>query len=108
MKESSGASISDAQSQSLVDTLYSEKKRDTKRLLDKSKAKLHEIDDELRTTFEELERRGTIHTQTVEEFKEEQENYRARLELLTITNPGVVEQFHARQEEVWRYCLLLR
>ncbi len=89
-----------------VNTDYTLKKQATKKLLDISKAKLNEIDAELRHTFEELEREGKIHNTSVEKIKEEQENYRARLDLLTVTNPGVIEQFNAREEEVrTSFCL---
>ncbi|KAI0302917.1 hypothetical protein B0F90DRAFT_183826 [Multifurca ochricompacta] len=71
-----------------------------RKLLDISKAKLDEVDDELRRTFQAMEESGTAHERSADQLKDELETLREKLELLLATDPGVIEQYERRKEEI--------
>ncbi|KAI0030174.1 P-loop containing nucleoside triphosphate hydrolase protein [Vararia minispora EC-137] len=75
-------------------------KEDTKRKLDASKAKLDEVDDDVRDAFREMERSGTVQNRDVEELQNELEVQRQKLDLCFQTNPGVIEQYERRKAEI--------
>ncbi|KAI0287939.1 hypothetical protein B0F90DRAFT_1827934 [Multifurca ochricompacta] len=82
-----------------TNTVYVRAKERSKELLDISKAKLDEVDDELQRTFQAMEESGTAHERSADQLKDELETLREKLELLA-TDPGVIEQYERRKEEI--------
>ncbi|KAN0128355.1 hypothetical protein V8E53_013860 [Lactarius tabidus] len=76
--------------------VYVMEKEHCKELLDTSKAKLDEVDEELRNTFKGME--GTAHERTADELKDELGALRERLQMLLNTDPGVIKQYERRKE----------
>ncbi|TDL30065.1 P-loop containing nucleoside triphosphate hydrolase protein [Rickenella mellea] len=83
-----------------ADVVYTESKVDTKEKLRISKAKLESIDDELRRTFEKMDDTQEIHQRDAEEIRQELADQKAKLELNSATNAGVIEQYERRQQEI--------
>ncbi|KAI0298433.1 hypothetical protein B0F90DRAFT_1918343 [Multifurca ochricompacta] len=83
-----------------ANTVYVRAKERSKELLDISKAKLDEVDDKLRRTFQAMEESGTAHERSADQLKDELETLREKLELLLATDPGVIEQYERRKEEI--------
>lgn len=79
---------------------YVREKGRCKELLDISKAKLDEVDEELRNTFKGMEESGTAHERTADQLKDELGTLRERLQMLLNTDPGVIEQYERRKEEI--------
>jgi hypothetical protein len=103
----------------VANAVYVREKERCKELLDISKAKLDEVDEDLRNEFKAMEevcrnrsyvacllsfardlQSGTAHERTADQLKDELGTLRARLELLLTTNEGVIEQYERRKEEV--------
>ncbi|KAN0134136.1 hypothetical protein V8E53_004519 [Lactarius tabidus] len=80
--------------------VYVREKERCKELLDISKAKLDEVDEELRNTFKGMEESGTAHERTTDQLKDELGTLRERLQMLLNTDPGVIEQYERRKEEI--------
>ncbi|KAH9019273.1 P-loop containing nucleoside triphosphate hydrolase protein [Lactarius pseudohatsudake] len=79
---------------------YVREKERCKELLDVSKAKLDEVDDELRDTFKAMEESGKAHERTADQLKDELETLRQKLELVLAADPGVIDQYERRKEEI--------
>ncbi|KAI9442797.1 P-loop containing nucleoside triphosphate hydrolase protein [Lactarius psammicola] len=79
---------------------YVKEKERCKELLDISKAKLDEVDDELRHTFQEMEESGRVHERTADQLKDELETLQQKLELVLAANPSVIDQYERRKEEI--------
>ncbi|KAH9983439.1 hypothetical protein BJV74DRAFT_797421 [Russula compacta] len=80
--------------------VYIEAKERSKELLDISKAKLDEVDDDLRRTFQAMEESGQAHERSADQLRDELETLRQKLELVLATEPGVIEQYERRKEEI--------
>ncbi|KAH9023034.1 P-loop containing nucleoside triphosphate hydrolase protein [Lactarius deliciosus] len=83
-----------------ANTTYVREKERCKELLDVSKAKLDEVDDELRDTFKAMEESGKAHERTADQLKDELETLRQKLELVLAADPGVIDQYERRKEEI--------
>jgi len=79
---------------------YIEAKERSKELLDISKAKLDDVDDELRRTFQAMEESGKAHERSADQLRDELETLQQKLELVLGTDPGVIEQYERRKEEI--------
>ncbi|KAI9434892.1 P-loop containing nucleoside triphosphate hydrolase protein [Lactarius indigo] len=79
---------------------YVREKERCKELLDVSKAKLDEVDDELRDTFKAMEESGKAHDRTADQLKDELETLRQKLELVLAADPNVIDQYERRKEEI--------
>ena len=44
---------------------------------------------------------GSVHDRSVEQLRTDLDVQRANLDMITQTNPGVVEQYERRKNEVW-------
>lgn len=77
---------------------YQRQKEETKRLLSISTEKIGSIDDELRIEFQNMER--DIDKATLEALEQDQEDCRAKLELIVITDPNVVMRYEERERKV--------
>ncbi|KAH8989237.1 P-loop containing nucleoside triphosphate hydrolase protein [Lactarius akahatsu] len=83
-----------------ANAVYVREKERCKELLDVSKAKLDEVDDELRNTFKAMEESGKAHERTADQLKDELETLRQKLELVLAADPGVIDQYERRKEEI--------
>ncbi|KAI9462755.1 P-loop containing nucleoside triphosphate hydrolase protein [Russula earlei] len=83
-----------------ANAVYIELKERSKELLDISKAKLDDVDDELRKTFQAMEESGKAHERSAEQLRDELETLRQKLELVLGTEPSVIEQYERRKEEI--------
>ncbi len=111
----------------IANVVYIEAKERSKELLDISKAKLDDVDDELRRTFQAMEevrnwifcnqkarvlngvgygQSGKAHERSADQLRDELETLRQKLELVLGTDPGVIEQYERRKEEVRSVVLL--
>ncbi|KAH9016086.1 P-loop containing nucleoside triphosphate hydrolase protein [Lactarius hengduanensis] len=88
------------QRRSPTNATYVREKERCKELLDVSKAKLDEVDDELRDTFKAMEESGKAHERTADQLKDELETLRQKLELVLAADPGVIDQYERRKEEI--------
>jgi hypothetical protein len=104
----------------IANVVYIEAKERSKELLDISKNKLDDVDDELRRTFQAMEevrhwifcipkahvlndrygQSGKAHERSADQLRDELETLRQKLELVLGTEPGVIEQYERRKEEV--------
>jgi len=83
-----------------ANAVYIEAKERSKELLDISKAKLDDVDDELRRTFQVMEESGKARERSADQLRDELETLRQKLELVLGTDPGVIEQYERRKEEI--------
>lgn len=83
-----------------ANVVYIEAKERSKELLDISKAKLDDVDDELRRTFQAMEESGKAHERSADQLRDELETLRQKLELVLGTDPGVIEQYERRKDEI--------
>ncbi|KAI5121182.1 hypothetical protein M0805_005983 [Coniferiporia weirii] len=91
-----------AQAYQAISNEFTKMKDITKEKLRISRAKLEEIDDELRTTFMAMEESGSINSRDCEDIQQELENLRAQLSLNLATNAGVIEQYEKRKRDIDR------
>jgi hypothetical protein len=105
----------------LVDEAYKKVKVESKRLLEVSKDLVGALASDIREEYDEIERKRMEHdkacraavkerqtppstegvdVRSLDELKEELETQKANLELNSITNPGVIEQYERRKQEV--------
>ncbi|KAF8266426.1 P-loop containing nucleoside triphosphate hydrolase protein [Lactarius quietus] len=83
-----------------ANVVYVKEKERCKELLDISKTKLDEVDEELRNTFKAMEESGTAHERTADQLKDELGTLQERLKMLLTTDEGVIEQYERRKEEI--------
>ncbi|KAI0290728.1 P-loop containing nucleoside triphosphate hydrolase protein [Russula brevipes] len=83
-----------------ANAVYIQAKERSKELLDISKAKLDDVDDELRRTFQAMEESGKAHERSADQLRDELETLRQKLELILATDPGVIEQYERRKQEI--------
>ncbi|KAI0058575.1 P-loop containing nucleoside triphosphate hydrolase protein [Artomyces pyxidatus] len=80
--------------------VYNRLKAESKEKLELSKEKLDSVDDDVRDEFQKMEENGTAHQRDSEQLRDELETLQQKLELVLATNPGVIEQYERRKNEI--------
>ncbi|KIL63939.1 hypothetical protein M378DRAFT_78988 [Amanita muscaria Koide BX008] len=104
-----------------VDEAYKRVKEESKVLLDVSRDVVSKLAPDIRADYDEVENRRTeyekarrvaeqegttppasegVDVRSLDELKEDLETQKANLELNSITNPGIIEQYERRKEEI--------
>ncbi|EIW76265.1 P-loop containing nucleoside triphosphate hydrolase protein [Coniophora puteana RWD-64-598 SS2] len=83
-----------------ADKAYNRAKTDAKNKRDVSLQLVRDMDQEFQDEFERMEHDGSVHARTVNELRAELETQEANLEMIMQTNPGVVEQYERRKQEI--------
>ncbi|KIK95336.1 hypothetical protein PAXRUDRAFT_25548 [Paxillus rubicundulus Ve08.2h10] len=83
-----------------ADQVFLATKADAKEKRDISVALVRGMDREFQDKFTKMEMDGSVHDRTVEQLRAELEIQQANLEMIMQTNPGVVEQYERRKEEI--------
>ncbi|KAG2138085.1 uncharacterized protein EDB93DRAFT_1106448 [Suillus bovinus] len=80
--------------------LPSSKKADAKNKRDISLDLVRSMDEEFQQQFAKMEMDGSVHDRTVNDLRKELDVQRANLDMISLTNPGVVEQYERRKNEI--------
>ncbi|KAI6034873.1 hypothetical protein F5J12DRAFT_2067 [Pisolithus orientalis] len=83
-----------------ADKIFLAAKEDAKSKRDISVALVRQMDREFQEQFEKMELDGSVHERTVDQLRAELETQRANLDLIMITNPGVINQYERRKAEI--------
>ncbi|KAI6040437.1 hypothetical protein EDC04DRAFT_1511156 [Pisolithus marmoratus] len=83
-----------------ADKIFLAAKEDAKNKRDISVELVRKMDREFQEQFEKMELDGSVHERTVDQLRAELETQKANLDLIMITNPGVVEQYERRKAEI--------
>ncbi|KAI6127379.1 hypothetical protein EDD16DRAFT_283257 [Pisolithus croceorrhizus] len=83
-----------------ADKTFLAAKEDAKSKRDISVELVRKMDREFQEQFEKMEVDGSVHERTVDQLRAELETQKANLDLIMITNPGVVDQYERRKAEI--------
>ncbi|KAJ3719185.1 hypothetical protein C8R42DRAFT_628654 [Lentinula raphanica] len=113
----------------LIDVEYNEAKRRSKEALNQSRDALNNTTDEIREKYQEVQDRRTQYEQalklaeanntalpsaegidlrTADQYRAELESQQAQLELVSKTQPGIIEQYEKRKQEIEKLDLALK
>ncbi|KAJ8594009.1 hypothetical protein M405DRAFT_543679 [Rhizopogon salebrosus TDB-379] len=83
-----------------ADGLFVAAKADAKNKRDISVQLVRSMDRDFQDQFSKMEIDGSVHDRSVEQLRTDLDVQRANLDMITQTNPGVVEQYERRKNEI--------
>ncbi|KAG1750954.1 hypothetical protein EDD22DRAFT_252965 [Suillus occidentalis] len=83
-----------------ADQIFVATKADAKNKRDISLELVRKMDEEFQQQFAKMEMDGSVHDRSVNDLRTELDLQRANLDMISLTNPGVVEQYDRRQKEI--------
>ncbi|KAL4076371.1 hypothetical protein J3A83DRAFT_2194372 [Scleroderma citrinum] len=83
-----------------ADRIFLATKEDAKRKRDISVELVRGMEKEFQEQFAKMEVDGSVHERTVDQLRAELDVQKANLDMILLTNPGVVEQYERRKEEI--------
>ncbi|KAG2141629.1 P-loop containing nucleoside triphosphate hydrolase protein [Suillus cothurnatus] len=83
-----------------ADQIFAATKADAKNKRDISLELVRGMDQEFQQQFAKMEMDGSVHDRSVNDLRTELDVQRANLDMISLTNPGVVEQYERRKDEI--------